>query len=75
MISLAVYLLLILLMMALNAFFCASEISFMSASKIYLQGLADAGNRKARCFSNGSRAIAGRGATIWPTPPITPPSR
>jgi putative hemolysin len=51
MISLAVYLLLILLMMALNAFFCASEISFMSASKIYLQGLADAGNRKARCFS------------------------
>jgi putative hemolysin len=51
MISLVVYLFLILILMALNAFFCASEISFMSASKIYMQGLADEGNRKARCFS------------------------
>ncbi|MFA6928703.1 MAG: hemolysin family protein [Lentisphaeria bacterium] len=48
--SLFIYLILILLLMVLNAFFNGSEIAFTSASKIYLQELADHGNRKASCF-------------------------
>ena len=51
MISLVIYLILILMLMALSAFFSGSEIAFTSASKIYLQGLAESGNRKAGCFS------------------------
>lgn len=51
MISLVLYLLLILMLMALSAFFSGSEIAFTSCSKIYLQGLAEAGDRKAGCFS------------------------
>jgi len=50
MISLIIYFLLILMLMSLSAFFSASEIAFTSASKIYLQGLAETGDRKAGCF-------------------------
>ncbi len=61
MISLGIYIFLFLMLLAFIAFFSGSEIAFTSASKIYHEGLAEKGNRKAgqlcSFFQNNERFL------------------